>query len=581
MDKNKTIGATENIKRKTLGEVLVEESLITAEQLQNAVELQRGRGGRLGDILLNQGLLKPEQMAAAISVQLNLPLIDLKRHMIQPDALKLVPEEIARENTLIPLDVIGNSLVVVMADPEDVSVIERIMTSSKMPVKAALGISSDIQRAIDLNYKPSAEIEKQVAQFLPHLPKETEVAPELGGSAPIVQILDLILTQAVRLKASDIHIEPQKERLRVRFRIDGILRDVFSLPLSVSTPLTSRVKIMAGMNIADQRRPQDGQISIKIGIREVDIRVATISAAYGERATLRILDKSLPLLSLDNLGFSPDALRKFQAMLKSPYGMILVGGPTGSGKTTTLYASISSLNRSERNVMTIEDPIEYRFVDINQTQVNLKADITFANGLRALMRHDPNIILIGEIRDKDTATIAVQAALTGHLVLSSIHANDVVGVFFRLIDLGIEPYLIAATLVGIVAQRMIRRICTHCRVTYQPSTEERAIYAEELGEQSAVLYKGEGCNLCGGTGYQGRIGIFELLVISEEIGRLLGADVSAADIRAQIRKEGMATLKHDGMLKVRDGITTMSEVVRAALGPGAAISFFSGSSTSQ
>ena len=578
MDRNKSIGATENIKRKSLGEVLVEENIITAEQLQNALELQRGRGGRLGDLMLNQGLLKPEQLAAAISVQLNLPLIDLKRHMIQPDALKLVPEEIARENTLIPLDVIGNSLVVVMADPEDVSVIERIMSSSKMSVKAALGISSDIQRAIDLNYKPGAEIEKQVAEFLPNLPKDTQVIPELGGSAPIVQILDLLLTQAVRLKASDVHIEPQKDRLRVRFRIDGILRDVFSLPSSVSAPLTSRVKIMAGMNIADQRRPQDGQISIKVGVRDVDIRVATISAANGERATLRILDKSLPLLSLSNIGLSPDALKKYQAMLKSPYGMILSGGPTGSGKTTTLYASISSLDRKERNIMTIEDPIEYHFADINQTQVNLKADITFANGLRALMRHDPDIILIGEIRDKDTAAIAVQAALTGHLVLCSIHANDAVGVFFRLIDLGIEPYLIASTLVGIAAQRMVRRICPHCRTTYQPSAEEKRVYAEEVGQQPSVLYRGEGCNLCSGTGYQGRTGIFELLVISEGIGRMLVADINAADIRAQSIKEGMATLKHDGILKVRDGITTMAEVVQAALGPGAAINFFSGTS---
>jgi len=578
MDRNKSIGATENIKRKSLGEVLVEENIITAEQLQNALELQRGRGGRLGDLMLNQGLLKPEQLAAALSVQLNLPLIDLKRHMIQPDALKLVPEEIARENTLIPLDVIGNSLVVVMADPEDVSVIERIMSSSKMSVKAALGISSDIQRAIDLNYKPGAEIEKQVAEFLPNLPKDTQVIPELGGSAPIVQILDLLLTQAVRLKASDVHIEPQKDRLRVRFRIDGILRDVFSLPSSVSAPLTSRVKIMAGMNIADQRRPQDGQISIKVGVRDVDIRVATISAANGERATLRILDKSLPLLSLSNIGLSPDALKKYQAMLKSPYGMILSGGPTGSGKTTTLYASISSLDRKERNIMTIEDPIEYHFADINQTQVNLKADITFANGLRALMRHDPDIILIGEIRDKDTAAIAVQAALTGHLVLCSIHANDAVGVFFRLIDLGIEPYLIASTLVGIAAQRMVRRICPHCRTTYQPSAEEKRVYAEEVGQQPTVLYRGEGCNLCSGTGYQGRTGIFELLVISEKIGRMLVADINAADIRAQSIKEGMATLKHDGILKVRDEITTMAEVVQAALGPGAAINFFSGTS---
>jgi len=578
MDGNKSVGATENIQRKSLGEVLVEERIITAQQVQNALELQRSKGGKLGDILLSQGLLKAEQLAAAISVQLNMPLIDLKRHMIQPDALKLVPEEIAREHTLIPLDMIDSSLVVVMADPEDVSVIERIMTSSKMSVKAALGITSDIQRAIELNYKPGAEIEKQVAEFLPHLPKETEVMPELGGSAPIVQILDLLLTQAVRLKASDVHIEPQKDRLRIRFRIDGILRDVFSLPSSVNTPLTSRVKIMAGMNIADQRRPQDGQISIKVGVRDVDIRVATIAAANGERATLRILDKSLPLLSLNNIGFSPDALRKYQAMLKTPYGMILAGGPTGSGKTTTLYASISSLDRNERNIMTIEDPIEYHFADINQTQVNLKADITFANGLRALMRHDPDIILIGEIRDKDTARIAIQAALTGHLVLSSIHANDAIGVFFRLIDLGIEPYLIASTLVGIAAQRMVRRICPHCRNTYQPSVAEKKVYAEEVGQQPTSLYRGEGCNLCGGTGYQGRIGIFELLVISEEIGRMLVTDVNAVDLRAQGIKEGMATLKHDGMLKVRDGITTMAEVVQAALGPGAAISFFSGKS---
>ena len=576
MDRNKSIGATENIKRKSLGEVLVEENIITAEQLQNALELQRGQGGKLGDFMLNQGLLKPEQLAEAISVQLNMPLIDLKRHMIQPDALKLIPQEIAREHTLIPLDVIDNSLVVVMADPENISVIERIMSSSKMSVKAALGISSDIQRAIDLNYKPGAEIEKQVAEFLPNLPKDAQVIPELGGSAPIVQIVDLLLTQAVRLKASDVHIEPQKDRLRIRFRIDGILRDVFSLPSSVSAPLTSRVKIMAGMNIADQRRPQDGQISIKVGVRDVDIRVATISAANGERATLRILDKSLPLLSLSNIGLSPDALKKYQAMLKSPYGMILSGGPTGSGKTTTLYASISSLDRKERNIMTIEDPIEYHFADINQTQVNLKADITFANGLRALMRHDPDIILIGEIRDRDTAAIAVQAALTGHLVLCSIHANDAVGVFFRLIDLGIEPYLIASTLVGIAAQRMVRRICPHCRTTYQPSAEEKRVYAEVMGQQPTVLYRGEGCNLCSGTGYQGRTGIFELLVISEKIGRMLVADINAADLRAQSIKEGMATLKHDGILKVRDGITTMTEVVQAALGPGAAINFFSG-----
>jgi len=554
--------------RKSLGEMLIEQNLITTEQLDNALELQRREGGKLGEILVKQGLIKAEELAAVISVGLNVPLIDLKRHMIQPIALKLIPEDTARKHTLIPLDVVGDSLIVVMADPEDIRTIEDIKAQARMRVEVALGIPSDIERAIDLNYRSSGEIQKRVNQFAPPVVEEAKVTSELIARTPIAQTLDLLITQAVRDRASDVHIEPREERLQIRYRIDGILHDMFSLPLSTHTPLVSRVKILADMNIAEQRRPQDGQFSIKVGDRDVDIRAATLETAGGERVSLRILDKSLSLFTLPELGLLPETLRKYQALLKSPFGMILVGGPTGSGKTTTLYASISQLGESERNILTIEDPIEYRFMDINQTQVNPKAGMTFASGLRAIMRHDPDIILVGEIRDKDTATTAVQAALTGHLMLSSIHANDAVSVLFRLLDLGIEPYLISSTLIGIVAQRMIRRICTHCRAPYQPSAEEQIAYEEEMKQLPTTFYGGAGCNLCANTGYRGRTGLFELMLMSEGIRRMLLSNASASDIRTQALKEGMITMKRDGMMKVKEGITSVSEVLRSVFSIG-------------
>jgi type II secretory ATPase GspE/PulE/Tfp pilus assembly ATPase PilB-like protein len=564
-DKGKT-SAKANVKR--LGEMLIEQKLITAEQLENALELQRQQGGRLGEILIKQGLIKPEELASVLSVGLNIPIIDLRRHMIQPNALQLIPEEMARKHTLIPLDVVGDSLVVVMADPEDIGTIDDVKAQAKMRVEIALGIPSDIERAIDLNYRSTGEIQKQVKQFAPAAVVEAEVTPELIARTPIAQTLDLLITQAVRDRASDVHIEPREERLQIRYRIDGILHDAFSLPLSAHTPLVSRVKILADMNIAEQRRPQDGQFSIKVGDRDVDIRAATMETACGERVSLRILDKSLSLFTLPELGLLPDTLKKYQSLLKSPFGMILVGGPTGSGKTTTLYASINQLSETERNILTIEDPIEYRFTDINQTQVNPKAGITFAGGLRSIMRHDPDIILVGEIRDKDTATTAVQAALTGHLVLSSIHANDAVSVLFRLLDLGVEPYLVSSTLVGIVAQRMIRRTCTHCRAAYQPSAEEQIAYEEEMKQMPTTFYGGAGCNLCANTGYRGRTGLFELLIMSEGIRRMLLSNASASDIRTQALREGMITMKRDGMMKVKEGITSVSEVLRSVFSIG-------------
>ncbi len=548
--------------RKTLGDRLIEEKLITPEQLQSAVTIQQHQGGRLGDILIKQGLVKPEELAIVFSIHLNLPLIDLKRHEVQPRALRLIPEEMARKHSIIPLDIVNDSLMVVMADPEDVRTIEDIKAQSRMRVEVALGIQSDIERAIDLKYRSKSAIEKQVSRFTPTPDVKSEEIAQLAARTPVAETLDLLVAQAVKDRASDIHIEPQEDRLRIRYRIDGILHDMFAFPQNIHGPLLSRVKILSEMDISEQRRPQDGQFTMKVNGKEVDIRTATMETPYGERATLRILDRTLALFTLAELGFQPEILKQYQRLLKSPFGMILVGGPTGSGKTTTLYASINELDRNELNIMTIEDPIEYSFMDINQTQVNAKAGLTFASGLRAVMRHDPNVILVGEIRDKETVTTAVQAALTGHLVLSSIHANDAVGVLFRLMDLEADPASISSTLISVLSQRMIRRICTHCRAPYQPTEEELKAVKNDMEPPLPTFYHGTGCNLCANTGYRGRTGIFEFMVMSENIRKMLRDHAGANEIKAQAVAEGMLTMKQDGMRKAREGITSISEVIR-------------------
>jgi type II secretory ATPase GspE/PulE/Tfp pilus assembly ATPase PilB-like protein len=550
--------------RKSLGDLLLEEKMVTQDQLAQALKFQEAEGGRLADILLRQKWVKSDDLAAILSVHLNMPYIDLQRHKIQPEALKLVPEATARKNTLIPLDVVGDSLMVVMADPEDLQTIQDLQTQVKMKIETAVGISTDILRAIDLNYRSGAEIAKRVKEFSPASVEDTRLTEELAAQTPIAQTVDLILKQAVRDRASDIHIEPQENRLRIRFRIDGTLYDVFSLPISAHVPLISRIKILSEMNIAETRRPQDGQMSITIGEKQIDIRVASLATAYGERMALRILDKTLALFTLKEIGLLPESLAKFEKMIKAPYGLFLVGGPTGSGKTTSLYALLNSLNHTERNIMTIEDPIEYRFEDINQTQVNVKAGVTFPAGLRAIMRHDPNIILIGEIRDKETAQIAVQAALTGHLVLSSIHANNSVGVLFRLMDLGVEPYLIVSTVIGISTQRMVKKICPHCRRPYSPIESDLKIFEEEKIALPAKLFtRGNGCNLCANTGYSGRTGLFEVMLISEAIRRMVISDVNAIDIENQAQKEGLITMRHDGIMKVAQGVIPLDEVMRS------------------
>jgi general secretion pathway protein E len=563
MKRQESKGVITKIQRKSLGEILVEQRFITAEQLEEALQLQQIQKGRLGNILVTRGLLKAEELAQAISIQLNFPLIDLKRHMVHPDALRLIPEDIARKHVLIPLDVIGDSLVVVMADPEDIQTIEDLKVQTEMRIEVAVGVPADIEWAIDLNYRSGEKIERQVSKSVPALIGDAEVKSELNATTPIAESLDLLIEQAIRDRASDIHFEPQENRLRVRYRIDGILHDIHSLPLNANEELVSRLKILAKMDISQQKSPQDGQFTFRTGDRDIDVRVATTDTVYGERVTLRILDKFQFIFNLSELGFQPYALEKYQAMLNCPFGMIVVGGPTGSGKTTTLYTSITQLNNKERNILTIEDPVEYRFTDISQTQVNPKAGITFVSGLRAMMRQDPDVILLGEIRDRETATTAVQAAITGHLVLTSVHANDAISVLLRLINMCDEPSLFPPTLVGVVAQRMVRRICTGCRTTYQPSGAELTAYEEEIEQPPPIFYKGAGCNLCAHTGYRGRTGIFEVLPVSDESRAMLLGNAGASDIRRQALKEGMVSMRHDGMLKVAQGITSMSEVLRS------------------
>ncbi|MBA7606972.1 hypothetical protein ES703_14124 [subsurface metagenome] len=494
------------------------------------------------------------------------PRTRLRKHLIQPEALHLIPEAQARKHAAIPLEISGNVLHVAMANPSDIIALEALAAQSQMHIVPMKASAAEVQEAIDFNYQSYKEIEKQISSLsLDTEEAEPQVKLDTITDAPVARALTLIIDEAVKARASDIHLQPQEDKLLVRYRIDGTLHSMLSLPLSTATSLISRIKILAKMNIADHHRPQDGQFSVRTrGGQAIDIRVGTVSTVYGEIAALRLLDKSRAVMTLSDLGFLPQSLATHEEMLKVPYGMLLVSGPTGAGKTTTLYASVNCLDCAGRNIITIEDPVEYRFQDINQIQVNPRAGLTFASGLRSILRLDPDVILVGEIRDAETARIAIQSALTGHLVLSSIHANDAVGVVFRLLDLGIEPFLIASALIGVVAQRMVRRVCPDCaQMTTIPFVEQMS-YETEMGEKRAEFLCGKGCKSCSHTGYHGRSGLFEILQVSDEIRMMLLKDAPATELRNQAVKEGMIPLAKDGMLKVKENFTTPAEVLRNA-----------------
>lgn len=560
-----TVDLEQEEERQDLGKILLDAGLISPVQLEAASFQANQDGQSISDVLVAQGIITLRDVAMALSIQLSLPLIDLKRHVVQTEALSRVPETIARRYHVIPLDVIGDELIVVMENPLDLQALEDIAVRAGLRVRPSVGVRSDIEDALRLYYRAQDEIERQLEQISP-APAPVIEAPRLTADvvaqSPVARVVELVLNQAIRDRASDVHIAPDNGTLRVRYRIDGIMHEALETSLSAHRALISRIKVLADMNIAERRRPQDGQFVFHSEHGDVDVRVATADTARGEMAVLRILDKSISLLRLQELGFLPEALATYERLVRLPFGMILVAGPTGAGKTTTLYATINQLDRQESNIMTIEDPIEYQFERISQMQVNRQAGITFAVGLRAIMRMDPDVILVGEIRDRETAEIAVQAALTGHLVLSSIHANDAVGALYRLIDLGVEPFLVVSALVGVVSQRLVRKICDRCSRLSDVTPDERLAYEAEIGSAPTRFQQGQGCNFCAETGYRGRTGVLEVLTISETIRRSLMQVASADDIKATAVAEGMVPMRRDGMLKVQQGITTPREVMR-------------------
>ncbi|MFA5399191.1 MAG: GspE/PulE family protein [Dehalococcoidia bacterium] len=517
-----------------------------------------------------------------------------------PQALGLIPEDVAKRYKVLPLALENNTLRIFMANPGDVLTVENLSIYTRRRIEPVAASEADIKEGIEYNYRALKEASKLVGgpgsitapestppprttgvNKTPAAPKSAGQAqvsgvaplpqyddrvlpPEITSDSPIAHQLDKMLDDAIRARASDIHIEPDENKLRVRFRIDGILHEVASLPLTVHNGLISRIKILSDMNIADHRRPQDGQFSFDSDNKYIDVRVATVNTVNGEMAVLRLLDKSVAALALPQVGFLRESQEMFEQMLMMPYGMVLISGPTGAGKTTTLYAAVNSLDQVGKNIITVEDPVEYRFSNINQIQVNIKAGLTFASGLRAIVRLDPDVILVGEIRDSETALIAVQSALTGHLVLSSVHANDTVGAVFRLIDLGVEPFLISSALIGILAQRMVRRVCPHCARKVTAPLVEQIAYEKEMGEARSEFMYGEGCKVCVYTGYLGRTAIFEILTISDNIRRMIVGGSGNTDIRAAALSEGLVPIARYGMMQAKAGITTPYEVLRNA-----------------
>ncbi len=548
-----------------LGELLLQKELVTNVQLQETLLQQAASGKRLGALLVELGIVDERALTTALAEQFGLPVANLRSQAPEPEALKLVPESVARRLSAIPLSVTDAGLEVAVADPAPETKAELSQVSGAN-VTMLLASPSEVRRSIDNFYRALVGIDTEVEAFQATATarrSETPLQVAVSEEAPVVKVVNLIITQGLRDRASDIHLEPQEDRLRIRYRIDGALHDAVALPSGMAAAVVSRLKIMAGMNIVERQKSQDGQIAMNIDSRPVDIRVATTATIWGEKAVLRLLDKSKELYRLDDLGMSADVHASYSKLIKSPFGMVICTGPTGSGKTTTLYASLNEVNNSESNVMTIEDPVEYIFPSINQIQIREQAGVTFAGGLKAILRQDPDIILVGEIRDAETARIAVQSALTGHFVLSSLHATDAAAALHRFLDMGLESFLIASSVIGVVGQRLLRRVCQTCKVPYQPGSDEMAFYGDSGGPAHTQFWHGEGCNFCSQTGYQERIGCYELLRVTDEIKNLVVKDASHEELRALAISQGMRTLRSEAIRLASQGTTTISEVMRS------------------
>jgi len=552
--------------RPRLGELLVKAGVLSREQLAAALEKQKQTGLRLGELLVREGLLTEEQLARILQDQLGIKAVDLARAYIDPRAVRLVPEALARRHGLVPLRVEDGHLVVAMRDPLDYFALEDVRLVARMPVRPVIATGSAVQEALSRAY--GGEAVRRAVPGAPAAPREAaaEVAAAADvEAAPVVRFVQTLLENAVRAGASDVHLEPDEDTVRVRLRVDGFLRETLTIPPETYPAVLARLKIMANLNIAEHRVPQDGRTAVQVDGREVDVRVSVMPVVQGEKVALRLLDRAGLLLDKHRLGLSVTNLARFDELLRRPHGIILVTGPTGSGKTTTLYAMLQELNDPSKNIVTLEDPVEYRLKGINQTQVHPRAGLTFAAGLRAILRQDPDVIMVGEIRDLETAEIAVRAALTGHLVLSTLHTNDAPAVVTRLADMGIPHFLIAASLAGCIAQRLVRKVCAECAEGYEATPQEKEIL-EVAPETPMALRRGRGCPWCLNSGYRGRTGIFEILTVTEAVRQAIDRKATPDDLRELARREGMVDLFADGREKVLAGETTLAEVLRVTRG---------------
>jgi len=576
-----------------IGELLVKENFITTDQLDTALKQQRKSGGRLGSILINLGFVDDDDITAVLSRQYGVPSINLAYFEIDPAVIKLIPAETAQKYLVIPLSRVGSTLTVATADPTNVFAMDDIKFMTGFNVEPVVASEASITEALDKYYgTPHAMELKKVYEEIAQGEKETveldlEDAPDLDAveeegeqsidelqksseEAPIIKLVNLILSDSLKKGASDIHIEPYEKDFRVRFRIDGILYNMMSPPLRLKDAITSRIKIMSKLDISEKRLPQDGRIKIRTSMngkkKEIDYRVSTLPTLFGEKIVLRILDRDILPLDMSKLGFEESSLKRFEEGILKPYGMVLVTGPTGSGKTSTLYAALNRLNTLATNIMTAEDPVEYNFRGINQVQIKDQIGLTFAAALRAFLRQDPNIILVGEIRDFETTEIAIKAALTGHLVLSSVHTNDAPSTISRLLNMGIEPFLVATSVHLICAQRLIRKVCSDCKAEVKTPLQTLVNVGFSQEEAKTVqTFKGEGCKTCNNTGYKGRVGLYEAMEISEDVQELILVGASAREIKRKAVEQGMMTLRQSGLAKVKAGLTTLDEVLRETL----------------
>ncbi|HZG60703.1 MAG TPA: ATPase, T2SS/T4P/T4SS family [Anoxybacillus sp.] len=543
--------------RKRLGDLLVEAGLITEEQLQETLK-EKSPGQKLGDALVQRGYITEQKLIEALEFQLGIPHVSLYRYPIDVKLTKLVPQEFAKRKMLMPLKQEGDRLLVAMADPMDFLAIDDLRLSTGFHIETAIASKDDILRAINKYYNLDVSIDEYFDTSQPQPAEEIRPAKE---DSPIVRLVNQIIQSAVEQKASDIHIDPQETKVLIRYRVDGVLRTERALPKSMQSVLTSRIKILANLDITEYRVPQDGRFKVHLQFHPVDLRVSTLPTIFGEKIVMRILDLGSALNDLRKLGFHKLNYERFIQLIERPNGIVLITGPTGSGKSSTLYAALNHLNREEVNIITIEDPVEYQIEGINQIQVNQNVGLTFAKGLRSILRQDPNIIMIGEIRDKETAEVAIRAALTGHLVLSTLHTNDSISTITRLIDMGIEPFLVASALNGVVAQRLVRRVCLDCRQE-QPATKWEIDIFAKRGLKIDKVVRGKGCPVCNMTGYKGRVAIQELMMMTDEMRHVIYNREPLSKLKELAIRNRMLFLMDDGLLKVKQGLTTTEEVLR-------------------